>query len=470
MNPLSALGRLMRGLPSSQPGQAEIPAAVEFDPAMQSSYTTEVGRSFDAYQSCYEQVAWVYMAVSAKAENASQVPLIVRHKGTKEEFPNHLLSQLLKCPNPWETGASFRQLTMIYLELTGNAYYEKVRDQFGLPARLFHLDSARTSPVPDPVIKVKGYEHRRLSGETTIVPSDKVIHFKYPDPNNSFLGIGRIAAARMGVTLDILTEKYNKAFFDNNATPAALLIPEEPLSLPLLNRVRNMLRREFQGVTHQHGIGVIGANMKLEKIGISPKDIEFLAQQQFSRDKIGSMFKVPPIYMGNFSEASYANADAQRKLFWEVCVLPWLMWWLDHINLFLVPIIDPEVEVIPDRAVVMRLMESLPTLTKALLDLRNSGFISNNEGREWLGLPQLEGEEHDTLFIPGQFRPAKVQMTDKPGPEAQGDPNNPANTPPASEPGTAPDEPTNSIERALALMNGSGNRVRKLLNEKTTSD
>lgn len=436
--------------------------AYDHNPAMEPNQTTEVGRNFDAFQKTYEQVAWVYMACSVKAENAAQVPLIVHEKGNPQNlFPNHLLHTIFGCPNPNEVGTNFIATTMIFMELTGNCYWEIVRDFFGVPRSLYLLNAARIEPVIDPVIGIKGYKWKTLDGEETLLPPDRVLHLKYANPNNQFIGVGRIAAARMGVTLDLLTEKYNKAFFDNNAVPAALLVPEEPLTPRQLNRVKRMLQREFQGVHRQHGVGILGANLKLEKVGISPKDIEFLEQQKFSRDKIGSMFHVPPIYMGNFSEASYANSEAQRKLFWEVTIIPWLQWLLQNINKGFVPLVDPEVTISLDRGYVIPLIESLSTLTKSLMDLRNGGYVTANEGRTWLGLPPSDDPSADTLFIPAQFVPEEDQLDDDDDEETPEDFPSPEEETPEEDEEVAPEE-EEMITRLqnLGITNGTFKRMR----------
>jgi HK97 family phage portal protein len=376
--------------------------------------TTDMRTSFDAYQSTYSNVSWVHMAVDILASTLATVPFSAKHKESGEEFPDHLILRMLKAPSPHDVGANFIGLTRIYLELTGNAYWEIVRDEAGLPLHLYAKDSSRMKPIADSKIKVKGYSYTKLDGKCRVFGPHEIIHLKYPDPNNPFLGIGRIEAARRSITLDIQSEKYNQAFFENNSIPQALLVPEEPISPEQLRRVRRLLQQEFQGVSKQHGIGILGANLKLEKIGVSAKDMEFLQQQGFNRDKIGSMFHVPPVYMGNFSEASYANSDAQRKMFWEVNQIPWLDWFLQYVNQILVPMIDPEVVIGVDKSFVIPLVESFKTLTKSLLDLRNAGYITTDEGRKLIGLPALDRPETSVILIPGQFRPLEDAISEEP--------------------------------------------------------
>ncbi len=379
---------------------------------------------YTEYMGTYESVGWVHMAVSQKGMNVAQIPIQVRNKKTKAPAEGHLLEQLFKNPNPHETGKDFLANMMNYLELTGNCYVEKIRDHFGITRNIYLYPPDRCRPVPDPVTKVKAYDLQSMSGETRRVSPDKIIHIRYPNPNSEYFGVGRIAAARTALCLDTAAENYNLSFFKNNAIPAALLVPEEPLSRTQLNRVRSKLKQEFMGVSNQHGIGILAANMKLEKVGIDPKDIEFLEQQKFTRDKIGSMFHVPPIYMGNFGDASFANADAQRKMFWEVTLIPWMEWMLDQLNAFLVPVVDGAMELYIDYYKTIPLIESFQSLTKSVQNLRNAGFITTNEGRGWLGLdPMTDDENADTILIPAQFVPEELQGQEPEEPEPEeGDP------------------------------------------------
>lgn len=413
-----------------------------YGPDIGGTMTSEVGQSYGAYQQTYAHVAWVHMAVSVLSSTLASVPFKVAHKESGEEFPDHLILRMLSAPNPHDIGANFVGLTRTFLELTGNAYWLIVKDQAGTPINLYALDSSRMEPIPDPVVKVKGYSYHLLDGQVQNYDPSEIVHLKYPNPNNPMMGVGRIEAARRAITLDIQAEEFNTAFFTNNAIPSALLVPEEPLSNTQLNRVRRMLQREFKGVQNQHGIGIIGANMKLEKIGINAKDMEFLKQQSFSRDKIGSMFHVPPVYMGNFSEASYANADAQRKMLWEANHIPWLIWFCQYLNHMLVPRIDPEVVVTFDRSFIIPLVESFKTLTKSLSDLRQSGYITTNEGRALIGMPPLE-EHGDIVLIPGQFRPLEKAVTSEPEPVA---PSPEDSQPGDNDPDDAADDPDEDDE------------------------
>src|SRR6188508_1309485 len=73
--------------------------------------------------------SWVYAAVNAIAQEAArQRPYLYRDTGPaehdQEPLPTtHPLARLLANPNPWLTPWELWYLTVVYLELTGNAYW-----------------------------------------------------------------------------------------------------------------------------------------------------------------------------------------------------------------------------------------------------------------------------------------------------------------------------------------------------------
>ena len=110
------------------------------------------------YAKTFATDTWVYICVDKNAKAVASLPLKVYQKTPSGRIEvDNRISRLLKNPNPYQTRYNFWYITELCLELTGNAYWEIVRNAFGLPVEMYVLRPDRMKIVPDPQKYVKGY-------------------------------------------------------------------------------------------------------------------------------------------------------------------------------------------------------------------------------------------------------------------------------------------------------------------------
>ena len=66
--------------------------------------------------------------------------------------------------------------------------------------------------------------------------------------------------------------------------------------------------KQYQGFTKAHGLIIMDQSTKIESVGLSQKDMEFLEQRKLSREEILAIFKVPPAKAGILENANYSNS------------------------------------------------------------------------------------------------------------------------------------------------------------------
>ena len=111
-----------------------------------------------------------------------------------QEVDDHELLDLLESPNEHMTGIEFKYTVMAHLELTGNFYgfLDGVRDETSRPRAIYPLNPGRVrvklnkSSFP---YKLSHYEFT-IDGNIFRYEPYQVLHIKYPDPNDPFVGIG----------------------------------------------------------------------------------------------------------------------------------------------------------------------------------------------------------------------------------------------------------------------------------------
>lgn len=277
----------------------------------------------------YSQHPWVYQSIYVISTKAAAVPLTFFKTTTSgdEEITDHDAIRLWNRPNQYQTNFDVIEALVSYLDLTGNAYLEKVRPEGqpdGAPVELWPIRSDRVRVVPGTDKLVQGYLVNAGS-EWFALREQDVIHFKYFNPANDFYGVGPLQAVSTGLVTDLYAMEYNKRFFINSARPDGILTTEQELRKENADRLREQWEEVHSGYDQWHRIAVLGKGAKYQTTGISQNEMDFIALRKMSREEILAVFGVPPILVGLLEHASYANAKEQEKIFYQVTLIPRLI-------------------------------------------------------------------------------------------------------------------------------------------------
>ena len=106
-----------------------------------------------------------------------------------EEVTQHPLLDLLDRVNPAHNAFDLWELTTLYQEVHGAAYWFLDIGPLGVPQQIWILPSQNVTPRrgPDSTKLVDYYAYRTGSREQLFRP-DQIVHFRYPDPRDPYLG------------------------------------------------------------------------------------------------------------------------------------------------------------------------------------------------------------------------------------------------------------------------------------------
>src|SRR5690606_15642391 len=107
----------------------------------------------------FEKSDIVYACIMERATTAPQAVLRV-YDANGEEVPDHPLRAVMARPNPLMSEFELFELTIIHLDLAGNAFWEKVRDRTGRVVELWPLRPDRVEIIPSPRRGIGGYVYR----------------------------------------------------------------------------------------------------------------------------------------------------------------------------------------------------------------------------------------------------------------------------------------------------------------------
>jgi len=275
-----------------------------------------------AVRESYDRTTWVFRCVQAIATNQARLPLIVRQDDPMRGalIENHPLLPLLNYrPNMLESAAQFRARLSAQLLLSPRgAFIEMVPDRAGNVMAMHLLPPHKTSAIPDPDTFVAYYEV--IVGQTKMrVEPENVLWLRNPHPLDPYRSMTPIEAAGIAIDTDYLARLYNATFLKNDGRPGGLI----SIKGNLLPDDADELKSYFTG-----GAGKAGEWRVIEAEGLdiadmatTPRDAQYVEMRSLTKEEILLAFGATETVLGNASGQTFANADAEREVFWQETML-----------------------------------------------------------------------------------------------------------------------------------------------------
>lgn len=376
----------------------------------------------EAVEGGYKGIVWVYRCVKIIGESVGSVPWKVYQMnpdGTTGKVLNgHPLEKLIKRPNPWTDRKQFFETWSASLDLSGNCYWEIVPVQ-GKPGQLFTIRPDWMSPIPDPVDYVKGYKFDPGGNVKPefFEPKD-IIHFKFVDPLNEFVGMSPLTAAARTLETEHAAISWNKTIFDNSAVPNGVLsVPAATMLQEDKEALQQQLETEFTRDNLNRPM-VLWGGMEWKQLALSHSDMSFLEQRRLNKYEICAVYGVPPPVVGANEDPTYSNWGVARLSLWEDTVIPRLDWLQTRLNNTLVPYYGSNIELRYDVASVPALREAFTQKVKTGELLWKMGYPINAVNRV-LGLGFEDVPWGDTTWMPSSMVPVMTPNIEEPREEVE---------------------------------------------------
>lgn len=396
---------------------------------------------------------WVGNCINARANTLSSVPLKLYQRSDDpenadpEEITAHPVVKLLQRVHPTEGLRMFYRQGGRQMGIHGEWYLLKVRGLDGKPAELHRLPAQWVYPqISHDQRSIVGYQYL---GSVAYHPED-IIRTFYPREDYPIYALSPTQTALFSAN------SYNMAdieqqYRDKRGGQGGGIISVDASSAKDWSRIkaewdsmrsdpRNAGRDAFlpPGATYNSGALSAREQQKEERSNRLAKEIM-------------AAFSVPPSLAGDYSDASVlANAAQQSTNFWQTWAAPELEYIAESLTIQLlwaewpetrdlgyflgfdlsgVPALQPDrlqeaqVEEVYSRIAGQRITDTLSTI---------------NEGREYIGLEEVEDERANQLFAV-----LKSEVTPNPNdnPDGTGGPNQP---PEEGGPSDTTDQPPNA--------------------------
>jgi HK97 family phage portal protein len=325
-----------------------------------------------------------------------------------EEVLDHPLLTLLRAVNPTHNAHDLWELTTLYQEVHGSAYWHLAFGPLGIPEAIWILPSQHVQAVHDQgsTQLVDGYEVRTLAGTVRLAPQE-VIHFRYPDPRDPYgPGLSPLRAAFEQIAMSSEFLAYKHSVWSNNALPSVVISPGEVISPEERDRIESAWLQKF-GRGGNGRVLVAESSLSVDLVNPSLGDLAALAEAGATKEEIANAFGIPLAFLT--TETNLANLQAAVQQHMSLTIHPRLRRRDEKINEQLIPLYDPSGRLF------VASDDPTPANQEQLLQLQQSdlkwGVRTINEVRAERGLPLVEWG--DKPWLPVNLAPTDFPNRDQ---------------------------------------------------------
>jgi HK97 family phage portal protein len=320
-------------------------------------------------------------------------------------------------PNPNTTSRRLLHNAVCSYIVTGRFAWELESDTpGGIPVRLWPLVVTRLRPIPS-VGGLSYWDGFKYGppGRDVKLRSDQVFYAWRPSLTDYRQPESVLQAARLDVSVAVMSDRYDVGFLRNNAQPATLVAYDEFGEADDEDAFQRQFMATHRGPDNAGKTMFVaksgrdpkgGPAIEVTQLGLSQKDSQHL---ELYKEKIQGICIAlgVPMSMLDASGRTFANSGIESQNFYEATVLPLLAELSDEINMQLAPRLGSEVCWF-DTDHVTALRPPTKFMQVSPVDLVAANIVDPDEVREELGLapradePQADGQSADDEDVAAQ--------------------------------------------------------------------
>jgi len=263
-----------------------------------------------------------YACVQVRAESLAQVPWVAKRRdrdGNWQAAPDSPLQKLIDKPNPDFTWSEMVELMSMHIDLAGNSYWKVIRaGNEGRPVELWPQLPKCVSIKPGKVRLIESY---RWSTKDPI-PANEVIHIKTANPNDLLFGMPTIQAAGRAVDIDRDSSDWQKNSLANRGVSDYAIVLDPATTPQTVERLRELHKDKQAGADNARKPMFTTRDVK--PLNQNAVEMDFQASRISVWKEICSAMRVPQPMVGLLENATLANMEISRKVFWRDTIIPLL--------------------------------------------------------------------------------------------------------------------------------------------------
>lgn len=271
---------------------------------------------------------WVYACIYKLAKSLAAIHWTAERRVGEAwvHEPKSKLQALLDAPNEDMSRQTFAERIGMSLYLGGNAIIRKHVSVGGGVRQMWPVPPHKITPIlgdPDMLEGlIKAYDYALGGGKKDRWDADEIVHIMFTDPDDEAWGMAPIQAAARAIDTDVEAVNFNKVSLQNRAIVDGILSFERGLSDAQYDKIKRQWRDRHQGARNANNPAILGGAVKWTPISMTPTELDFLESRRFTREEICAVFQVPPPVVGIYDNATLANIQTARLIFWEDTMIP----------------------------------------------------------------------------------------------------------------------------------------------------
>lgn len=363
------------------------------------------GDTATTYEAMFKSQPILHAAIMKRVNAMARNPLKTYEFGldgeSRRRVRSHPVAQLIKKPHPLGYEFGWKSQLQLDYNIHGECLAVKVRERGpgSTPIELW--------PVPWRYVEVYHDEHRNvlgyevhIGGKSFVVDRMEVLHIKRP-------GGSPLAPLRRTLALEEAAQTYQGENIRNGVAPRTAFTTEGRLPENTIPRLREELNKLYSGADNAGKAAIFDQGLKPNKIGLSPVDLDLIAQRKLSRDEVCAVYDMAPALLG-LEHGTYSSTSEYRRALYDSIATDLVLFE----EAFQAQIVEPEpawdgVFVEFDTNELLR--PDPETRARIHMLTQQSSTSTANERRRVENLPPIEDPAADTVFMPQNMLPVGAQ-------------------------------------------------------------
>lgn len=346
----------------------------------------------------------VHRAVAVIASTLAGVPRYV-YRG-EERLTSGPLVDLIARPNALMTGDRFVSAITKQALIDGHSFAALgARSSRNVPVELIPLSEGDVVPIRP---KADLYTLDGWLVKKKQLPPEDVLRFEWSgDPDDPLGSIPPLEAAQTDLDVEAAAAEFSRSSLDRGSPLGGLLKwtdADRRLTEEDLDTAARRFNDKYSGTNAADGVAVLTGSWDYQSFGHTARDLQFLEGRDFIQSRLGLIYGVPPVLLGDYSSTGLSSAGISlaRRVLYENAVIPFAR----HIEAVLtrglaLPV-DENLRIVFDFTEIEALRDDYKEKLDQAEALQRIGYPLNVINEQLgLGMPELEGVGDEVLVSSG---------------------------------------------------------------------
>lgn len=272
------------------------------------------------------------------AETLGSCPVFFyeKTKDGRKQVDGRLNDMMHFAPNPDMTPTAFKESGVSNINLGGNFFAQKVKNQKGEVIQLRPIMWHRVQVKTDPSTGTLLYYIDKADNPKT---RDDILHI--PGMTlDGYIGITPLEYAQTTLRVGVNQEEFQQNFYANGVMSSGIFKYPNELTDPAFQRLKQELNKNYTGLKNAGVPMILEGGGDFKELSMKLTDAQFIESKRFQIEDICRFYRVPLHLVQDLSRATNNNIEHQSLEFIMYSMLPWFKRWEENLNLQLLNIDD----------------------------------------------------------------------------------------------------------------------------------